>query len=132
MFGKRFVAALVLIALATSSSPSFAQPPAAADEAELWHTFLLRLDAATPVSIRLKNGSRMKGVVLDAGDEAFMVKPKTRIPVAARQVRYDDVATIEPAKVSMSPGKKMLLGVGIGSAVYMLGVALLFAAGGYD
>jgi hypothetical protein len=40
--------------------------------------------------------------------------------------------TLRPEKASMSPGKKVLLGVGIGAAVYMLTIVLLVTAIGLD
>jgi hypothetical protein len=98
----------------------------------MWRTVVNNFEAAALVSVRMKNGSRMKGTVLHVGDETFAFKPRTRIPVAAREVRFDDVASIERSKLSMSPAKKVLLGVGIGAGLYMVLVAIIVAAAGYD
>jgi hypothetical protein len=128
---KHLVSAALVVVMAGTSSLSSAQQTAP-DEAEMWRSVASRLDAAALVSVRLKDGSRMKGTVLRVGDETFAFKPRTRIPVAARELRFDDVASIERAQETMSPGKKVLLGIGIGFGVYMLAAALLIAAIGYD
>jgi hypothetical protein len=52
--------------------------------------------------------------------------------VAAHDLAFADVVTIERRKPSMSPGKKVLLGVGVGAAVYVLSIAILVASGGWD
>ena len=128
---KHLVSAALVVVMAATSSLSSAQQ-AAPDEAEMWRSVVSRLDAAALVSVRLKNGARMKGTVLRVGDETFAFKPRTRIPVAARELRFDDVASIERARETMSPGKKVLLGVGIGFSAYMLLTAIIIAAIGYD
>jgi hypothetical protein len=102
----------------------------AAGEAERWHDVVERLDAAALVTVRLKNGTRMKGTVLGAGAESFAFKPRTRIPIASRDVRFDDVVSIERTKQGMSPGQKVLIG-----AASVVGAVFMFAAvalAGYD
>jgi hypothetical protein len=98
----------------------------------MWRTLVAGLKPAALVSVRLKDGSHFKATVLRVDAETFAVKPLTRIPVAARDVRFEDVVTLRPEKASMSPGKKVLLGVGIGAAVYMLTIVLLVTAIGLD
>jgi hypothetical protein len=128
---KRLVSVALVLAIAATPSPSFAQQTAP-DEAQMWRTLLSNLEAAALVSVRLKDGSRIKGTVLRVGDETFALKPQTRIPVPARELRFEDVASIERTRLSMSPGKKVLMGVGIGVGVYTLLAAIIVAAIGYD
>jgi hypothetical protein len=119
------IAALVVALLAGASSAQQTAP----HEAEMWRTMVGGLEAAALVSVRLKDGTQFKGTVLRADAESFAVKPLTRIPVAAREVRFDDVVSIRREKPSMSPGKKVLLGVGIGAAVYLVTLAIVLASG---
>jgi hypothetical protein len=127
----RLVALMLTIGIA--GAPLLAQPQETAPgESELWRAMLEKLEAGALVSVRLKDGTRTKGTVLEVQDETFTFKPLTRIPVPARNVRFEDVSTIERQKRSMSPAKKVLLGVGIGTAVYVLTAALVVAAIGYD
>ena len=102
----------------------------AAGEAARWHDVVERLDAAVLVTIRLKDGTRMKGTVLGVDPASFAFKPRTRIPVASRDIRFDDVVSIERTKQGMSPGQKVLIG-----AASVVGALFLFAAvalAGYD
>ena len=126
---SRLVALTLTIGIAGAPLLAQAQAPG---ESELWRTMLEKLEAGALVSVRLTDGTRTKGTVLDVQDETFTFKPLTRIPVPARKVLFKDVATIERQKRSMSPAKKVLLGVGIGTAVYVLTAALVVAAIGYD
>ena len=127
---KMLTIAAVVAALLAPSGASAQQT--APHEADMWRTLVAGLKPAALVSVQLKDGSRFKGTVLRVDDDLFAVKPLTRIPVPAREVRFDDVAALRPEKRSMSPGKKVLLGVGIGAAVYVLSAALLIAATGWD
>ena len=119
---------MIAVLIAALAGPASAQQTAPR-EAEMWRTMVGGLEAAALVSVRLKDGTHFKGTVLRAEAETFAVKPLTRIPVAAREVRFDEVASIRREKLSMSPGKKVLLGVGIGAAVYLVTLALLIASG---
>ena len=129
MRGTSLVSAALVFAIVVGTSSLVSTQQTAPDEAQMWRSVVSNLEAATLVSVRMKDGSRIKGTVLRVGDETFAFKPHTRIPVPARELRFDDVATIERTKTSMSPGKKVLLGVGIGTGVYMLLVAILYASG---
>jgi hypothetical protein len=130
MLRKTLTVAAVIAALLASSRSSAQQT--APHEADMWRTLVAGLKPAALVSVRLKDGARFKGTVLRVDGDLFAVKPLTRIPVPAREVRFEDVAALRPEKPSMSPGKKVLLGVGIGAAVYVLSAALLIAATGWD
>lgn len=121
---------LVVSTVGLAVPASAGQP--APSEAALWREMLDRLDPGTQIAVRVKTGARSRGIVLRVGDESFTFKPYTRIPVEAREIRFTDVANIELQKPSMSPGKKVLLGVGVGAGVYLVLAALLFAAIGYD
>lgn len=124
----RLIVVLGLIATMVGA-PAFAaaQPQTAPNEPELWRTMLVRLDAGVMVAVRLKDGSRTTGSVLQVGEDSFTFKPRTRIPVPAREVAFVDVTTIERQKSSMSPAQKVLLGAGVGAASFFLFMAMLFA-----
>lgn len=128
----RRVIAVWLVAWAIGAPAVAGAQQATAAEPELWRAMLGRLEAGALVSVRLKDGTRTKGIVLHVGDETFTFKPRTRIPVPARDVAFTDVSTIERQKPSMSPGKKTLLGVGVGAGVYLIVTAIIVAALDYD
>lgn len=125
----RIVATWLLIWTVGAPLPAFAQP-SAPSEPTLWRDLLVALEPGSVILLREQNGSRQKGTVLHVGDETFTFKARTRIPVPAREVAFATVSTIERQKPSMSPAKKVLLGVGVGSGIYLIVTAMLFAAYG--
>lgn len=125
----RFVSAWLLVAFLCPPHAVAAQ--AVQDEAAKWQAIIERLEPAAMVSIRLKDGSHFKGTVLSAQAETFTVKPRTRIPVPGRDLRYDAVASLERTTVGMSPAKKVLIGVGAGAGALLVLMAAVLASA-YD
>jgi len=117
----RFTAMFLVLAL---SPCAVSAQGATANEAERWHDIAARLEPATLVSVRLKDGSRTRGIILGVDSSSMSFAPKTRIPVSARDIRFDDVASIERTKAGMTPGAKVL----IGAASVVGGVLLLTVA----
>jgi hypothetical protein len=128
---RRLLAAVLVCGHLIAPSTTSAQQTAPGEE-ELWRSFVSRLEAGALVSVRLKDGGASKGTVLAADADTFTFKPQTRIPVPARQIRFSEVASIERQHRSMSPAKKVLLGLGVGAGVYMLVAVLVVASLGYD
>ena len=125
MFRSMF-AILLTVALATTSVAG----QQSADEARSWRALAGTLEPAAMVSIRLKDGKHIVGTILDHSDDSLVLKPRTRIPVAARAIAFSDIESIERKKTGMSPGAKVLIGVGVGIGALMFGVLLAFAAYG--
>ena len=122
------------LALAPAASAATSPGPIAAaaaravqravpDEPALWRSLIEKLEPGVLVAVRTTDGARAIGTVMRAGEETFTFKPRTRIPVAAYDIAYRDVSLIERQRLGMSPGKKTLIGIGIGAGVLvMLGV----------
>ena len=121
----RSISAVLLIVALTTASLAAQQPT---DEARSWRTLAATLEPAAMVSIRLKDGKHIVGTILEHSDDSLVVKPRTRVPVAARAIAFSDIESIERKKVGMTPGAKVLLGVGVGFGALMFGVLLAFAA----
>jgi hypothetical protein len=117
------VATLVLALLAPLRG--VAQQATAPGEAERLRTMIAKLEPAAMVSVRMKDGKHFKATVLGTNGDTFTVKQHTRIPVPARDIRYDEVASIERTEIGMNPGQKVLIGAGAGVGGFML---LLLAA----
>jgi hypothetical protein len=99
---------------------------ASVTEAERWRDIASRVAPAALVTVRLKDGSRVKGVVLGVDTATFTLKPKTRIPVAARDIAFADVASIERTKDGLNPGTKVLIGAAsvVGGLIILAAIAL--------
>jgi len=119
------VAALLLGTVLCLDLHVYAQP-ASIEEAQRWRDIAIRIQPATLVSVRLKDGSQIKGIVLAVHDSNLTVKPKTRIPVAARDISFDNVESIQRVKESMNPGAKVVLGAAsiVGGVLILAAIAL--------
>jgi len=115
------IACLVAILIAPSHAGA---QDAASEEAAAWQAFAASLEPGTFVAVRLTDGSRVKGTVVQHSSTGVLVKPKTRIPVPARELEYRYIDSIERQKQGMSPGAKVVLGTGIGIAIVMLTAAI--------
>ena len=73
----------------------------------------------------MKDGSRTRGIILGVDSSSMTLVPKTRIPVSARDIRFDDIASIERTQQGMSPGSKVVIGAAsvVGGLLLMMAVA---------
>ena len=118
----RTVVCVTLMALL--ASPLHAQDRAA--ETKAWQSLAATLQPGTFIEIRMKDGTHVKGTFVQRIGEGVVVKPRTRVAVPARQIAIADVESIANAKQGMSPGKKVLIGLGVGvSAVLVIGLVAL-------
>ena len=118
----RTVAGVTLIALL--AAPAHAQDRAV--ETKAWQSLVATLQPGTLIEIRMKDGTHVKGTFVQRIGEGVVVKPRTRVAVPARQIAIADVESIANAKQGMSPGKKVLIGLGVGvSAVLVIGLVAL-------
>ena len=119
------VALLLVLGFAV---PSFAGQPL--DDQQSWRRLVAALEPAAMVSIRLKDGKQIVGTLVDHSDESVILKPRTRIPVAARAIPFSDIDSIERKKIGWSPGAKVVFGVGVSFGALMLATLVAFAAYG--
>jgi hypothetical protein len=115
----------LLIAAPSASAGQRREPP------DVWRAFAERLDAGAFVSVCLYDGTKVKGHVIEVAGDTLRVKPKTRMPVPIRDLPFANIESIERQKSALSPGAKVLIGIGVGAAA-ILGGLLLFVAAVYD
>ena len=111
------IVALIVSLLAT---PAWPQSQIAPGETERWRAVVQALEPAALVSIRLSDGTKLKGTLVAADDETFLIKPRTRIAVPARALRYDSIVSLERTSVGMSPGGKVLVATGAGVGGFLI------------
>ena len=118
----RTVVCVTLMALL--AAPVGAQDRAA--ETKAWQSLAATLQPGTFIEIRMKDGTHFKGTLVQRLDDGVVVKPRTRVAVPAREIAIADVESMAPAKQGMSPGKKVLLGIGasVGDAASHRGVGV--------
>jgi hypothetical protein len=121
---RRLVTTVLLVVL-TAAVPVTAQQPIS--ETDAWRALAEALEPGAFVAVRTKDGKRVKGTLVQHVSDGIVLKPKTRIPVPARQLLFSDIDSIERQKQGMSPGMKVVLGVGIGAGAVLLAAAIAFA-----
>jgi hypothetical protein len=100
--------------------------------AEVWRRYAEKLPPGSTVKIQTIDGERMTATLLEARDTDIVVKPRTRIPVPARELSYDRLATLDLATSTNGANvlKTAAIGAGIGAGVFM--GLLLWAASHWD
>ena len=125
MCAYRIISAVLIVIL---SAGSLAAQEIFRD-ALLWQKMAAELHPGTSVQVRLKDRSRIRGMVVTTSDERFIIKPATRIAVPPVSINFADIESIEPWREGLTPGMKVLMGVGIGVGTFMLTAAIIFAHG---
>jgi hypothetical protein len=126
---QSMMATVLSLVMATSSLGA----QQSVNEAQSWRAVAATLEPAALVSVRLKDGKRVVGTVLAHSDDSLVLKPRTRVPVAARAIAFTDIESIERKKTGWSPGAKVLLGAAVSFGAVMLGTLIAYAAlGSYD
>jgi len=98
---------------------------------DVWRAFAERLEAGAYVAVRLHHGAKLKGHIIEVAGDTLRIQPKTRIPVPLRDVPFADIESIERQRETLSPGAKVLVGLGVGSAA-ILGTLFVIFATWYD
>jgi hypothetical protein len=114
------VITLLVVLLAANS----VRAELAGNQSDVWRNFAERLETGAFVTVRLKNGSRIKGHLIQVSPDGLQVKPKTRISVPIRMVPLDAIESIERERQGMSPGAKVAIGAGVGMASILILVFL--------
>jgi hypothetical protein len=78
----------------------------------LWRTFAARLAPGSFVVVNLKNRRHLEGHIVQVASDSLTVLPKTRIAVPARTIAFSDVESIDARREGLSPGAKVLIGLG--------------------
>lgn len=122
---RTIVALLMVISVAV---PSYSQTSRRdQSESRRFHEIIAAMEPAAYVTVRLTNGKHLTGTILEVSEESFRLQRHARIPEPARDVRFDEIVSLERAKHGMNSGLKVLIGVGasVGSFVLITLVAAL-------
>ncbi|CAN5876568.1 hypothetical protein BH18ACI4_BH18ACI4_04620 [soil metagenome] len=84
----------------------------------------LGVGAKAKATIKLKDGSKIKGYIAQAGEDNFVIRDrKTDAPTT---IRYADVAKVEENR-GHSTARNIAIGVGIGAGALLLAIAISIA-----
>jgi hypothetical protein len=94
---------------------------------DIWRRYAERLPIGATVRIGTTDGERLTAVLMTVDDAGITVKPKTRIPVPARQVPFDRLVQLELAREGTNIAKAAAIGGGVGAGVFLGLMVLLFS-----
>lgn len=113
------------LALVVAVQPAAAQ---SADSAQLWRAFAAKLEIGTVVKVRLHEGRSFTATVLEAGPDALMLQPRTRVVVPVQPVRYEEIASLErERKGGIGPGKAAAIGIATGVGAFFATLLIFLA-----
>ncbi len=118
---RRVTATVLLVLLAVHGVAAQAAP-------DVWRQFVERVDVGTELNVQLTDGRRIRATLVGSRDDAVLLQPKTRIPVAIQAVPYDAIVRMELRKGGHSAGKAVAIGVATGVGVFFGIMALIVAA----
>ena len=119
------VVLVVILLCALVSHPAVAQTPAGGD---VWRAFAERIDPGSRIKVRMRDGQRVTATFIQAGADALLVQPRTRVPVPVQRVPYDEIASMERDEGrGIGAGKAVALGVASGVAAF-LGTLMIMIA----
>jgi hypothetical protein len=102
-----------------------AQEPAQGD---IWRAFAQNLDIGARVEVRLVDGQRASATLIEAGSDALLLQPRTRVPVPVQRIAYDRIASLERDDArGIGAGKAVAIGVASGVGAF-LGTLLILIA----
>src|SRR5690242_16382439 len=107
-------------------------PCARAQAQDLWRSFAEKLPPGTFVVVHLSNGPTVKGHFVQVTPDTITVLPKTGLPVPARTLPFAGIVSIDRQREGMSPGAKVLVGVGSVGAAFLVIFVAAVASGGWD
>lgn len=93
---------LLVATLALAAGPAAAQQ--STPDADAWRALAQALEPGAFLSVRTKEGTRLRGTLVNQSADGILLKPKTRIPVPIRAIAFDDIDSIERQRPGMSPG----------------------------
>jgi hypothetical protein len=99
----------------------------AQEEGTIWHSFAAMLPPGTFLVVHLKDGTTVEGHLIQVADDGLRILPKTRLPVPVRDLEFRRIQSINPREEGMSPGAKVLLGVGIAGVATVMLLAVMFS-----
>ena len=103
--------------------------PARGQESRDWQRLAASLAPGARIELHLKDGSHVDGTLVAQDADVLVVNPHTRIPVAPWRVTYAEIRSMDVKnRESLSPGTKVLIGLGAGAAAVFVGLLIAVAS----
>jgi hypothetical protein len=111
-------------------APVTAVPQASVVDTKTMADYVRRLPAGSKVRIERRDGTTLRGTLMNASDETIVVQRNTRIPEAPINVPLQDLTRVTLDTTGMSTGKAVAIGIASGVGTFFAILALAFAISG--
>ena len=119
-------ALLIVVCIGGNAAPLFAQTrDRTPQNADMWRAYADHIAIGSTLTIRMTGGERLTGVLFVVDDTGITVKPKTRLPEAARHVAFDRIEDLSVRRDRVNLAKFVGIGAAVGAGVF---VSMLAAA----
>ena len=119
----------LLLVIAIGALPAAAQTP---PQGDVWRTVAQNMEVGGRIAIALRSGQRLTATLLEAGPDGLLLQPRTRVPVPAQRVAYEEIVSLErDTPGGIGPGKAVALGIASGVGAFF-GTLLIFIAAHAD
>ena len=117
---RRTAIAVMVLALAA---------PARAEQPRDWQRLAASLKPGSRLEVHLTDGRHVDGTLVVQDADVLVVNPHTRIPVTPWRVGYSEIRSIDvKRRDGLSPGAKVLIGMGAGAAAIFVGLLIAVAS----
>jgi hypothetical protein len=107
---------VLLLTVAVHASAQQRRPPLSPDE---WKTYARQLAIGSTVKVTPAAGEPFIAILFVVDDSGIVVKPKTRVPEAARRVAFDALVDLEVRKPGVSIAKHAGIGALVGGIFFV-------------
>jgi len=122
----RTISMLLIVSWVAIPATTLAQQPGGAPRnADMWRAYADHIAIGSTLTIRTTAGERLTGVLFAVDDTAITVKPKTRLPEAARRIEFDRIEELNVRRDRVNLAKFVGIGAAVGAGVF---VSMLAAA----
>jgi len=102
---------------------------ARAQEPRDWQRLAASLKPGSRLEVHLTDGRHVDGTLVVQDADVLVVNPHTRIPVTPWRVGYSEIRSIDvKRRDGLSPGAKVLIGMGAGAAAIFVGLLIAVAS----
>ena len=100
-----------------SATAAAGNAPRVREDPNLWRGYAAQLRVGQRVRVSTGQGQMVSATLLAVGDDQLTIKPITRVPEPARQVRYADLEWLAPDEGSTAGQRAGAIAAGIGTGV---------------
>ncbi len=127
---QRLITFATIISLLGAPVGVCAQSAAAMPQGNAARTFAGTLAPSSFIVVQLRDGTRIKGTLIEVSNDELVLNPGTSVGPLIRHLPWLQIASVERAKAAMSGRKKAKIAILVGAVVVVVSWVACYGAGG--